>query len=554
MTEIVQQPAPRFSVTRFVRYMLIAWVVASTVLGRSFTALTHDPWDSQLFAYFGLEWLRGRIPYVQFWDNKPPGIFAVDAIVFSAFPRSFTALAVVEGIVILGCIATIYLLLRRLGAPERVAWLGAIAAAVAANHRDYNQLGNLTEIYVLWPATLSVFFFTKAAPKFQRRWVFVAGLFAGVAAIFKPVGLSPLLAEVAFLLYLVLASRGMTLRKAAALTAACAAGAVAAWLPFGFYFCWHGALKEMLYAALVYPVMYGAHAQKHFFTELVILTKTLSPLASLVAAAAVGPVLLCVASREARDGRSSRDENPLCYFWPLALVWLLFDLAGVVAGGKNFYHYFLCLAPSLAVAAAFSYWFLTDQIPARASSRAVLNTLFLLIVFPLGVAQRADAIQMWGWLVHNRPVDASQPLVDRLDIASRYLNRVRQAGDTLFLWDFLPQIYFQTGMDSPVRLVCAHHLNEFPRAINRYGPEILNQLQEAPPSFIVDATLHPNALAQSNWVYQRFRDFLNDHYEMVQVIPNSHPEENEGEGDIRIYRGRGRAPNPSAESRSPGAN
>src|SRR5262249_48384101 len=170
---------------------LLVWAVASTVLGRSFTALSPGPYDAQLFAYIGLQWLHGRIPYLQVWEHKPPGIFAVDAFVFSAFPKDFTALAVVEGIFVLGCVATVYLLLLHWGAPRLVASLSGGAAAIACNLEAFNELGNLTEVYLLWPATLSMYCFTRSGARFERRWVFMAGFLSGVASLFKPVGLAP---------------------------------------------------------------------------------------------------------------------------------------------------------------------------------------------------------------------------------------------------------------------------------------------------------------------------------------------------------------------------
>src|SRR5215510_6079066 len=63
--------------------------------------------------YIGLGWLDGRLPYIDVWDMKPPGIFALNAAVFAIFPNSFGALAIVEGFFIVACALTIYALLRQ---------------------------------------------------------------------------------------------------------------------------------------------------------------------------------------------------------------------------------------------------------------------------------------------------------------------------------------------------------------------------------------------------------------------------------------------------------
>jgi hypothetical protein len=91
----------------------MAWALGATIVGRSFTALDPDPSDAQLFAYIGLKWIQGHVPYVDIWDHKPPGIFAVNAVAFLLVPKSFTVLACLEGAFILGCIGTVYGLTRQ---------------------------------------------------------------------------------------------------------------------------------------------------------------------------------------------------------------------------------------------------------------------------------------------------------------------------------------------------------------------------------------------------------------------------------------------------------
>ena len=64
------------------RLFLAGFVTVSLIIGRGFTAVVPGHADAQLFAYIGSEWLAGLIPYVDIWDNKPPGIFATGETVF----------------------------------------------------------------------------------------------------------------------------------------------------------------------------------------------------------------------------------------------------------------------------------------------------------------------------------------------------------------------------------------------------------------------------------------------------------------------------------------
>src|SRR5262245_43797789 len=274
--------------------LLFCWGLGSTVVGRSFTAGNPGRFDAQLFAYIGLRWLSGGVPYVDVWEDKPPGLYAVNALVFLLFPKSFTALACAEGIFILGCIGTVYLLARQWGMPWLVTLLATASAAASCNLAYYNQHGNLTEIYLLWPATLSMYFFGKAAPTFRGTCVFLAGLFSGVAALFKPIGLSPLLAQGAFLLHLWAVYRRLSFRHLLIAVFTDSAGALVAWLPFALYFWMHDALGELIYASFTYNVHYGIASQGSVLSIPFNTALQLCPLTSLAACVTVGLVLYAV--------------------------------------------------------------------------------------------------------------------------------------------------------------------------------------------------------------------------------------------------------------------
>lgn len=181
--------------SRVLFVLLVVFSVASTVLGRANSLFECSSCDAQLFAYYGQKWLEGSLPYIDLWDNKPPGIFALTALTFFWFPNSFVALAVVEGIFILGCIATVYAVMRQMGAPWQATFLATAACAGTSNLLFYNQYGVLTEIYLLWPAALSIWAFCKGYPKLEMKWMVLAGIFAGLAALFKPPGLAPFLIQ-----------------------------------------------------------------------------------------------------------------------------------------------------------------------------------------------------------------------------------------------------------------------------------------------------------------------------------------------------------------------
>src|SRR5215813_11274780 len=237
-------------------------VIFYIIVGRSFTWLAPPLSDTQLYAYVGNAWLHGDLPYVRVWEMKPPGIFAVNAAVFAFFPKSFGALAVLEGLFMFGCAVTIYLLLREWQVCPIGCCLGALVFAITSNLTYVHS--NITEIYLFWPAALSMLFFSKALPELRGKWIFLSGLFTGAASLFKLTGLGPLLAQSAFLFLLWVVFRRFSFIRLLIVISTALAGVAAAWLPFGIYFGYHGALLDLINASFIYPFFFSAVVPRSF--------------------------------------------------------------------------------------------------------------------------------------------------------------------------------------------------------------------------------------------------------------------------------------------------
>jgi hypothetical protein len=503
---------------RTLPYILTAWILLSTALGRSFTALFPSSTDSSLFAYFGYEWLHGRVIYIGLWDNKPPGIFLVDALTFRFFPKSFTALACVEGVFMLGCAATIYVLMRQWGAPKQLAWIATFAAAVACNLEFYNELGNLTNIYVLWPAVMSMYCFARAKPKFQGKWIFLAGVSSGVAALFNPVGLAPFLAQATFVVCLAVIG-ALCLRRAILSTAVNLAGIALPCAPVAAYFERHGALGEMLNASIFYNISYGLHSPGHVRGIPFHFALGLVPVASVAICSFVGLVLFALCRKWVPPNMVRGAMESLHVFWGLALLWLIYDSAGVMAGGRYYEHYFLCLLPSLCIVASCTCWFLISLLPASRQANLVANVLLILVAAPLLLPQLRDLNKIWAVVTHRGEALPDFQAAARIASVSRFIDSHRQSGATLFTWDYVPSIYLETGLPAASRYLDAHYMHDSPHAFSSIGNQILRDLRRTPPTFVVDATPDPQALAQRNPIYRQFLDFVGAQYKLEAELP-----------------------------------
>jgi hypothetical protein len=504
---------------RVVAMSVIIFCVAAVLVGKAYTALMPELSDAHYFAYIGGRWLQGAIPYVDIWDNKPPGIFALIAGVFSVFPNSFVTLAVVDGLFSLAAAGVVYALCRACSLPRDAAILSTLAAVGASNLVLYTERGVLPEVYLLLPAAAAMLCFVVSFPTFKLRWVFAAGLCAGAASVFKPTGLSPMLAQVAFL-GLLLLIRSIRVREFSKIVLVLVAGAASAWIPAVWYFGPRGGLGALLYFSFLFNVEYGVASQPSPMGALFNTLERLKPMASLTVAAVMLGVLWAISvARPGERGRTLSLVKPAALV-PLMLLWVGADVAGALAGGRSYGHYFLPLTISASVAGGFAYWWMTHD-KARAPITPTLRTaLFLLILAPIGLEQASDFRHLasslrWGTSKHPKVV------------AGEYLGAVKGPDETLFTWDYLPAVYYYSGLANVVRQLDAGLMDSSPAAHERFGPVILGELRADLPDYIVDSTNNIPWRAQVDRFYREFRDVVDAEYGLLEEIPYS---------TIRIYR------------------
>jgi hypothetical protein len=507
--------------------VLLGFVTASLIVGRGFTALVPGHADARLFAYIGREWLTGVIPYVDVWENKPPGIFATIAMVFALFPDNFGALAVLEGVSIALCHWSIYTLMRKFGASWDAAAVATVASAVACNLLYYNQHGVLTEIYVIGPAAASMVCFVKALLERRLLWMFGAGLCTGLAALYKTPGLSPFLAQMGFLCVLMLLHQhGWCLVLRGAVVNAC--GIVVAWAPFVWYFWRHGGLFELFDATLFYNMTYGASSQRGLFQSVFGVMSQLQPLAPLAGGALVVSVLVAKNLWTSRRAVLAREQDvaPFTRWGLLVVLWVVGDLAGAMAGGRNYAHYFLTLTPSLSLLGGLAYWRLADTLGCSPDAQQARIIVAALLLGPLLVAQMHDAN-------HLRAVLTQARVKDFEDRGMEFLANTHQPTDTLFTWDCLWHFYFATKMRSPSRYLCAEYIRDSPVTGAKIQERIVNDLEHKPPSFLVDKTENPTGRVADDTAYRWFHRFIEQKYRLAF-----------SENRLRIYVLVGRVPEP----------
>ncbi len=288
----------------------------------------YDPFDGdQALFLVGARALDagGRL-YVEFWDNKQPGIYWFYWLAGRLFGFTQEGVRACEILWVLALAAVLMAWLSR--ALDRP-WLAAAAALAACNGyfalaRSWD-LGQL-EILVCLPAALSAWLLSaglKVKRSHSRTAAFVAaGVCGGIAAVFKLV-LAPIFAAMAIAATLLAPAPAPRLARLLRGVVAYGLGAQVPLLAVALVFAGQGALAPLLEVAFVYPLEALAEVPKAPLNRLIMSFAWIAAaLAPWLPFSVLGAVL--GARRAAATGERAA---PVAI---LALVWLASGLAVIL--------------------------------------------------------------------------------------------------------------------------------------------------------------------------------------------------------------------------------
>jgi hypothetical protein len=168
----------------FIKYGMI-WILLFGIYAglRSHTFFSELAHDDGLFLYGGQAWAHGELPYRDFWDHKPPGIFFYHSIPFRLFPFSVAA-AKWHEILWLSLSATLLFAFckRRFLLPTS---LFCVAAYVFYTSAYYTiRTGGLTEESALFFVVLCFWLILRRKGNLLKN-AFFSGLALGIAFQFR---------------------------------------------------------------------------------------------------------------------------------------------------------------------------------------------------------------------------------------------------------------------------------------------------------------------------------------------------------------------------------
>jgi 4-amino-4-deoxy-L-arabinose transferase-like glycosyltransferase len=345
--------------------ILVAWVCLVRGPFLEASPINHD--DS-LYWLFGTAWLHGSLPYTQYWDLKPPGLFLLYAAASAAFGDDIAGIRMIAMGFIWATAIGLYILgTRHFG--SRVA--GAIAAALFVPYTIV-WCGLACEPDLFLPtftvfAAILVLDVTERDAKRPYLRLFGAGLLMGAAFTLKQTAVF----EGAFLFFYLVVRRG-DLRQLGAY----AVGTATAPLLFAAYFAAHG-LMGVLWDSTILSALKRTGGDVSLSQAPARFVILLLPAAPLALAAAVSFV-----ERRSLLPTPSRTGDARLRF---IAAWIGLAILGILLMHASSQYYFLpLLAPLCLVSGLVLAIFLRRGLGSRAIAATVILAMlaYPFVYFP----------------------------------------------------------------------------------------------------------------------------------------------------------------------------
>ena len=395
--------------------------------------------DEGLYILQAREWLRGGWPLVAVWDMHPVGGPAMIAAAFLAFGESIAAVRLLGSVAVAATAWALFGAVRAAGGP-RPAGIAAGLLYIAFSLR-LGGLATNTEIlfapFVAAAMLIGAVAGRRALAYGQPpRWrdLVPMGLAIGVGFAIKPVVTPEGCLAFALLTFPALWCRLLPIRRFLLMAAAYAGLCLLPTALFGLAYALRGEFAAFLEGSFLAPFRYSLGRLP--LSEAVRLSLVVALiLAWPLALAALG--LARWLRRHGSDGRLAR----------LGLLWFLTGTLAVVGPGYFFQHYFLILLPPLCLLASLGAWRLARL--ARPGQRG----------FAFALAVGLVAADSWlGAFVPRLDRGFGYALPDPVREVAAAVRAEIRPGETIFVANYHPVVYFLAGAAAPTRFAFPAHL------------------------------------------------------------------------------------------------
>jgi len=477
-------------------------IAAAVVVNQSAVHWRDNLIDSHMFAYDGWCIAGGARPYVDVWDNKPPGIWWANAAGFLV-SRGADSAGVAGEVLICTCTLTLTLagFVVAAGAlfHRSVLVVAAVVGVLLLTHQRYECGSNRTETFVLacemWVIAGYVRWLGRTRTRGRWVWLVVAGVAGGLAPFFKQSGLAASAACAVHLAWLQVTGR----RPRHASPWIAAGGACAAVVAGGaLALAWTGSLAEAWFAVFRFNRAYFAvhdatwmRMDRAFLAYRPVLVPILGVFVLVTLAATMDVFRLSRARR--RDSAPKVDDQAgrgAIWWWLLLSAYLAF-----VSPGRQEHHLMPVLGPlTLLILIPLDALARPSGFAARLVRSPLLFVPLTAGAYLLGLVA-LDGLQplphAWRQKLHWYSLATLAPRPYEFQAAA--IRRLTSPGELIYVWGFSPGTYRFAFRRCPSRFATL----EKPGQVGQHAQFIVDEVRAAlrrdPPAVLV--------IAPDDWDY-----------------------------------------------------
>ncbi|APE29142.1 ArnT family glycosyltransferase [Aurantiacibacter gangjinensis] len=374
-------------------------------------------YDEQLYSFIGWRVTHGELPFVDWWDRKPFGLFAIYAVIHGIFSPSALAYQLVAAAITFGSALMTYLLARRLARRVSATIAASLMVMLLAAYASYS--GQSEVFFTPLMLGMALLLVDPDHPQFTRR-ALLAMLLGGLALQVKYTVIMQCAFFGAWALWAEY-RRGRSVLQLAGLAAAFAALGLLPTVLVGLFYAAIGHFEVFWFANFASFFERAAAPQGRWSD---------SHWIGVAPVAVLGLGGLFAAFRMARP-------SPFVA-WLFFAGWSASALATVLLPGTVYLYYYAAMAAPVALMAVPLF---DTNGPAKAWPGLVLGAILLGL---LGLPQR--------YVQSRDDALSARLLAERLD------PHVGPA-DCLWIWDGPTTLYRLTNSCVPTRFVYPDHLN-----------------------------------------------------------------------------------------------
>ncbi|MBK9150239.1 MAG: glycosyltransferase family 39 protein [Saprospiraceae bacterium] len=513
------RPVQTGPVQKSLDYTKILWVISLCIVVLTFLYVRYTQLslpldrDEGSLLYSGYSLLHGKIPYVDFYEIKPPGIFAVYALFHLLFGYGNEMLHIGLIVTQLGIALLFFKAAERMYHSRNAAYMAAVTFLLLCLNPYFLSFAVMSEYFFILFFLGAVLPLLKNPEEISDRDYVISGLCFGMTAMIRQ---HAIFFALPYLLF-VLQSLDWNIKKLMKPGFRILAGAAAVVLPLILYVTVRGALDDMIYWIWERPN--SSFIKQISFSEGRVHLKAFLNLLKNVYTEWMWVFFAGLALVAVR--------LPAMRYRYVALpVLLVLSVAAVFPGNRFYGHYWILTFPAVVMITAASVLWL-EKITDNVIRNAALVVVPILMILHMYRNREAFfPVQQDGLY---RFIYGDNPNYTLHKLTGYLKNRIKK-GEEVFVFGSEPQVYYECRAIPSTRhsYIATVHV---PGSTNvPYQQEVMDYLQSRKPEYIMHVQYaHSVYMTEEssrnlyNWIFS----FEQNHYDVIALAE---------EGDDRQIR------------------